>query len=266
MGSKFSLKNGNGELSYKDGSIAKGMFKNGKLYGQGTITYINGTIEEGMFKNGLLNGKGNITYKNGTIEEGMFKNGKPIFYVNITYMSGSTYKGTVLYTFNLRYLTNGVYRYKDGSCVKGGFNRGQLSNKGVLSYYHGIILEGVVGNDKLNGLGRVVKNGNKYTGEFKNGNFHGKGIYTTHNDTIVYEGGFMHDRFHGQGVIMCKGSISEKGKYENGKLVCGIVYLWSDDGTCVKFDVHGNVINDVILHQLEDKVKILTDMVHDLQK
>ena len=43
-----------------------------------------------------------------------------------------------------------------------------------------------------------------------------------------------------------KKRLLEQGKYESGKLIRGVAYLWEDNGTCTK-------------------IKVLTEMMHEMQ-
>ena len=71
---------GKGKITYPNGAVWEGEFKNGLLNGLGTKTFGNGRLsEEGEFKNGRLNGQGRRVYYDCRIlrqfEEGIFKNG-----------------------------------------------------------------------------------------------------------------------------------------------------------------------------------------------
>jgi hypothetical protein len=60
--------NGEGEIRYNDGRIAKGTFYKSCLEGQGTMTYPDGKVEEGIFINNVLR-QGKRTYRDGKNEE-----------------------------------------------------------------------------------------------------------------------------------------------------------------------------------------------------
>lgn len=61
---------------------------------------------------------------------------------------------------------------------------------------------------------RTYGNGDKYTGEFLNGQFHGKGIYTYANGD-KYEGEFMNGKFTGKGTFTCSNGKQFTGNVEN---------------------------------------------------
>lgn len=61
---------------------------------------------------------------------------------------------------------------------------------------------------------RNYGNGDKYTGEFVNGQFHGKGIYTYANGD-KYEGEFVNGKFTGRGNFTCSNGKRFSGNLEN---------------------------------------------------
>lgn len=72
-------------------------------------------------------------------------------------------------------------------------------------------------------------NGDIYEGSFKEGHFHGKGIFRF-KDGGVYEGDFMQGQFHGEGVYTEAGAIAFEGTWENGFHRNG-VYMGPDGTT-----------------------------------
>ena len=61
--------------------------------------------------------------------------------------------------------------------------------------------------------------------------------------------------------------VIENGFYKYNKLKLGIQYIWEDNGTCFKFDVDGNLLEDFAkINDLRDKVVVLTEMVQKLQE
>lgn len=66
---------GRGLLTYNDGHIYRGEFKNGVFDGFGVLCYSCGDVYEGEFKNGICEGFGKLTFANGQIIEGEFING-----------------------------------------------------------------------------------------------------------------------------------------------------------------------------------------------
>ncbi|HEM4882923.1 TPA: hypothetical protein U1138_001999 [Streptococcus suis] len=67
--------NGQGKLTFDNGDVYEGQFKNGIFHGQGTYTSASGWVYTGQFKNGYANGKGKLTTEGQATYEGTFKQG-----------------------------------------------------------------------------------------------------------------------------------------------------------------------------------------------
>ena len=68
--------NGQGTLTYSDGTLYQGSFKNHKKHGQGTITTPNGNKYSGEWQNDIKQGQGNLILSDGKKYIGQFKAGK----------------------------------------------------------------------------------------------------------------------------------------------------------------------------------------------
>ncbi|CRH85842.1 Uncharacterized protein conserved in bacteria [Chlamydia trachomatis] len=68
---KTSLTLDNGKITYT------GYTTNHKLTGQGKVTFENGDVYQGQFKNGLFHGQGTFRAKAGWTYTGAFSNGRP---------------------------------------------------------------------------------------------------------------------------------------------------------------------------------------------
>ena len=80
---------GKGKISYSDGAVYDGYFKNGKRDGYGVLTFQDGFTVEGHFYKGQIDGIGKVTWPEGSYFIGEFRNGKQDGYgVEI---AGSTY-------------------------------------------------------------------------------------------------------------------------------------------------------------------------------
>ena len=66
-------------------------------------------------------------------------------------------------------------------------------------------------------------NGDKYEGDWKNGNRTGDGVYTWNEKRrgygYKYEGVFLNNEFHGKGTWYYVGGETEKCTYKNGKRI-----------------------------------------------
>ena len=75
---------GLGKLTYNDGTIYEGEYKNGIKKGKGKLIYSGGKIYEGYFDNGLHDGEGFYT-ENGKTSKILFSKGKFIQFIDKEY-------------------------------------------------------------------------------------------------------------------------------------------------------------------------------------
>jgi hypothetical protein len=59
--------------------------------------------------------------------------------------------------------------------------------------------------------------GNHYEGGWENGEYHGKGVFTSASGGNKYEGGFENGEYHGKGVFTFADGNKYEGGWENGK-------------------------------------------------
>ena len=59
--------NGYHEITYSDGGVYKGNFKNDLFEGYGELKYAAGGVYKGYFKNGQCEGSGELTYADGGV-------------------------------------------------------------------------------------------------------------------------------------------------------------------------------------------------------
>lgn len=74
---KDGYPNGKGKMICNNGDIYECEWKNGMPNGMGKCTYANGNVYEGEFIDGARSGKGKMTATSGDIYEGEFKDGLP---------------------------------------------------------------------------------------------------------------------------------------------------------------------------------------------
>ncbi|MDR1530728.1 MAG: hypothetical protein LBS62_00815 [Clostridiales bacterium] len=137
---------GQGKLTYADGSVYIGTFDSGKCHGKGKLTRPNGTCCEGEFKNGEF-AAGKKTFENGAFFEGEFCGGKFA-------------RGVAL------------IKYDTGTVYNGEYANDKYKGKGKLSWASGNVYEGEFFDSRYYGHGKLtLANGMIYEGEFSNGKF-----------------------------------------------------------------------------------------------
>ena len=131
-------------------------------------------------------------YENGNVYEGEFSFGKP------------NNNGKLEFTIN-----EVPYTYV-GEFLNGKkHGKGNLSSKDNKFNYDGDWV-----NDKYEGFGALFNNGEKYTGDFKEGNYNGNGtLYKSNGD--IFEGEFFEGKLK-NGTITYKNGDSYEGQLENG--------------------------------------------------
>ena len=171
-----------GTVTYPDGTLYVGDFKDGKRHGQGTYTFPRGSKSAvccehvGKWKNGMPNGLGVHTYADGRIEEGMYKNGK------------FQYAQKISPTRKIRKISTGfgicpgTYKPTWNNCI------------GTRTFFSGSKYVGQWRSGKQHGQGVLTGDGEKYVGSFKNGLHHGKGTITYPSGKVM-RGIWENDKF-----------------------------------------------------------------------
>jgi hypothetical protein len=156
------IKHGYGVLKWKDGRVCEGHYVNGKMT-VGKLINIDGSIYEGNITSeddrneysGKLTDIDVSIYEGSFISSNYFKKGKMI------YNDSSVYDGEWKFK---KWNGKGTYTDKEGNIT-------------IATYKDGKIVDGVVS--------QVMKNGDKFIGEFYNGKRHGPGKII--RDNIIIE-------------------------------------------------------------------------------
>jgi hypothetical protein len=194
-----------------DGGRYYGPLVNGKLHGRGRIEWDNGARYDGDLENGLLSGRGRMKFGSGQLYEGEFRSGMMAGHGRLEYLDRSTYIGEFRKDF-----FNGVGRFEsaNGYVYEGAFENGEYHGQGRL-VGEGRKLQGEFKNGMLWGPGELVyEDGRKYVGEFVRGRFQGKGRYEDRNSE-VFEGDFYKDEFTGSGTHTRKDGARYEGVFLN---------------------------------------------------
>ena len=84
---------GQGILTYEDGAVYEGKWKDGKKHGEGILTCQSGEKYKGKWKDDKMDGEGILTYADGNVYKGEWKDGKRDGKGKVTYASGNKYEG-----------------------------------------------------------------------------------------------------------------------------------------------------------------------------
>ena len=202
-----------GKMTYKDGRVSGGIWKNGKIvyegqlaanvkaHGRGKRVYSNGSYE-GDWNDGLMDGKGTYKWLDGTLYEGDWKNGKIHGKGTQKRFDGSVYEGESGRTAKCteRESKSGlmeVWNMMENGRTVFGMERELATTKTVTL----ILYTSEWRADKRHGNGVMTyANQDRYDGEWKENRKDGKGTMKYHNGD-VYEGEFSKDNMHGQGTF-----------------------------------------------------------------
>jgi hypothetical protein len=188
---------GKGEYNYLDKSVYVGYFRNGKRNGKGTQGFGNGDFYDGEYKDDMINGIGTYFYINGDKYVGEWKNDEFRGQGTYTTVSGRKYVG--IWDYGTGYGLSSLSA-ANGDKYVGEIKDNKRNGQGTYYFTNGNKYEGEWKDDEQNGIGTLYFltnnnfKGDKYVGEFKNGKFDGKGIYTKASG-IRYEGFWDDDKF-----------------------------------------------------------------------
>ena len=223
------------KISEEPDGIYEGHFRNMKKEGRGKMTYYNGHIYDGEWKDDEYHGKGKYTTcvnSSISIYEGDFKCGKAEG-KGVLIINGDKYEGDFI---NWLMEGKGIYSFKNGDKYEGDFKKGQISGYGEYYFKNGNVYKGHFENAKGNGYGISFYNfgdnkGNRYEGNHKDFHKDGKGIYY-YNNGDIYEGEFKNNEKNGKGIFYYKNGDREMGNYIEEKKV----------GKHVRLSANGDII------------------------
>ena len=242
-----SQPNGSGRLTYPNGKIVKGLWKNGKEWEtkhfdkRGKITggYVKGKFIEGSnlkIKTILflrkVNGKWGWYDEGNEVKdykyEGIIENGKPNGRGIYSSPNGNQYIGEFK---DGKKHGHGTYTYSNGNKYTGQWKDGKKHAQGTFIYQSGSRYEGEFKSDKKNGKGTLIsKNGDKYDGNWVQGKKSGLGKINFASGSI-FEGQFKENKKHGQGTFKWKNGAKRSGEFKENK-------LWN----IIEFDKNGKKI------------------------
>ena len=218
--------NGQGTFTTSSGDKYVGRWNNSKQNGQGVYTFATGETYFGEFKNSFFDGQGTYTHANGDRDIGEWKghdlNGRGIRYLsNGTVLESGIFKdGTLIIS---QYVDpNSFTRIATSSTALAVSEAQRLSLVPIPTEPGESILPVCQGNEMRrwsNCLGSwTFANGNKYVGEFKDGELNGQGIFTTTSGKYVGE--WKDNETHGLGIYFSSdGSVLQSGMFQKNNLI-----------------------------------------------
>ena len=211
---------GEGIMTFSDGEIYEGEWKDGKIDGKGTYNFSNGNVYKGEFKDNGINGQGTFNYFNGDVCEGNFKNGRRDGKCVYKFSNGDVFEGY----YEDDKMNHGILKFSGGEVFEGDFKDDKM-NHGILKFSSGEVFEGDFKDNKMN-YGTFKYSDGIYTGEFKDNKFGGHGTlkYTSGE---VYEGEFKDSQRNGHGIYKYLSGNVFEGEYIDDKKNGHGVYRYS---------------------------------------
>lgn len=122
------------------------------------------------------------------------------------------------------------HTYQNGIRFYGEFEDGKPANgRGSMLYPNGNRYDGEYRNGQRNGCGTFTfDNGRRYVGEFQNDLFSGRGVWMLENGDR-YIGDFEFNRCNGEGVYIFADGTSQSGIWQQGRLVDGDITCDSEN-------------------------------------
>jgi cell division septation protein DedD len=209
---KDENRNGQGTMSFPDGGRLVGQWKDGRFSGHGTMIYSFG-IYEGQWKDGMKSGQGTMTYPDGSNYEGHWKDDMRTGQGIYTYSDGAIYVGQWK---DDRKNGLGTYTASDNYKYVGQFKDGKTCGQGTMTFPDGSTYEGQWENDERNGQGKMIfPDGSIYKGQWKRDMRNGQGDMS-YPDGSKYEGQWKDGRTNGQGTYIYPDGGNYVGQWKDG--------------------------------------------------
>jgi len=175
---KKGKRHGKGILFYSSGNRYMGDWKKGKRHGKATLMYQNGARLVVQYTNGKRHGRGTYTNKNGKVKKEIWIHGK----LDDGKLEKKYASSTGLPVCKGSPLPYALSNTDDFLTLKKWDNCVGIAHKPVLrSTEGGIWKKGKISNGTLFFVSSKRNKTITYVGEFKDGIFHGKGIWTKHD-------------------------------------------------------------------------------------
>lgn len=230
-----NVREGHGVFYYKNGDKYVGRWEKDNIHGQG-VMYFNSKYEvyKGSFRNNEIDGFGTYYFAENLFYHGFFSHNKPDN-IGTTYIRGEVRNDNLHTRMNFSALVNptsdninnvSVNTSNNSTVVSKHTSNNNTQTTNVKEYkketYSNGYYEGYFYNGKRNWQGTYhwteSKTYLKYVGEWKDGNYHGKGVMY-YKDGSRYDGPWVNDKMHGQGIWFYPDGTSIIIVYDNGNIV-----------------------------------------------
>ena len=228
-----------GIMTYKNGNVFEGFWKNDKATGLGVMTYNNGDKYGGSWVDGKRQGEGKMKYNK---EDGRFYNGnwlqdKKRGQGTMTYPDGSKYMGQWIDDKRngpgaIQYKNNDVYNgdwvddkrkdghgtmvYNNGDEYQGNFVDEKRNGEGVIAYKNDDQYQGAWVDDMRQGKGVIFYSNNGRDNDRDNGRDNGRDN-DRDRDNGRYEGNWFQDKIQGEGAMIYPDGSTYIGNWVDGK-------------------------------------------------
>ena len=204
---------GQGKMTYNDGRVYEGAWKNDKREGKGKLTYKDGTFYDGPWKNDKREGKGVLSFKD-SVFKGEWIDDILQPFVQVQYTNGDYYFGEVK---DFKRHGNGVM-ISNCSIYDGAWSNDQREGWGKLKC-RGRTYEGNWMCDTMHGLGKIkFPNGNIFEGNWCDGKISGFAILTRPNGDILEGQWTCHSKGKGEISFAHGGRFDGSWKLSSQKL------------------------------------------------
>jgi hypothetical protein len=182
------LPDGIGKASFQNGQVYEGSWRVGHQEGQGSLSYPDGSEFIGSFDNGIRK-KGILRTAGGTELSGIWKNGKLTGEGSARWPDGSSYAGAWrdgkfhgFGTFRAGAKSNAYVSgegWKKGSSYTGDWRNGARQGSGTFTYADGKVFSGEWLQNSPNGRPGTLKwpDGSRFRGNWEKGQIMGDGLF-----------------------------------------------------------------------------------------
>lgn len=207
-------RHGTGVFVDEHGSQYEGDWVKGVMQGKGVYAFADGHSYSGQFDKNAFNGRGTFNYSNGDKYEGAWVDGMQHGNGKLTTIEGHVYDGEWVKD---QKSGQGTYKCTEFEYT-GTWKESYFQGKGKYTYSNGDTYEGEWKEDKEEGTGKYVTSDAscEYTGEWRNGMKHGKGVQQVTDGT--YDGEWKEDWQCGKGKYEFKSGASYDGEWEGGQM------------------------------------------------